>query len=83
MGKIRCICDNILSDTCGEDGEAFRQVDSYEGSSAGFEVYREGDGRSILECNKCGCLLIEDPINSNTVKFYKPENGKFNKLFKE
>ena len=25
MGKLKCVCGNILSDTCGCDGEAFRE----------------------------------------------------------
>lgn len=83
MGKIKCICDNILSDTCGDDGEAFKETDSYYDGSHGFECYKEGEGRSILECNKCGCLLIEDPIDSCFVKYYKPVNGMFNKIFRE
>jgi hypothetical protein len=87
MGKLLCICGNILSDTCGCDGEAFTEdqmikTDLNETDGFEDEVYIAGDGRSIFECEKCGALAIEDPINSPMVKFYQPENGKFNKLFR-
>lgn len=33
-------------------------------------------GRDIRECPECGRLAINHPeVNSNTVKWYKPENG--------
>jgi len=73
MGKLKCLCDYILSDTCGDDGEAF---------SDELETYHPGEGRSILECPKCGTLAIEDPKESCFVKFYKPDNGQFNALFR-
>lgn len=72
MGKLKCICGNILSDTCGDHAYAFKDVD------------KESDiNRGILECEKCGALCIEDPIDSCYVKFYIPYNGKPNYLFIE
>lgn len=78
MGKLRCVCENILSDTCGDDGEAFSQKDMDKD-----EHYEAGMGRGILECEKCGALAIEDPKESCYVKYYIPENGKFNGLFRQ
>lgn len=87
MGKLACICGNILSDVCGNDAEAFREDQIEIITRIGFEddieCYESGDGRGILECEECGSLAIEDPMNSNTVKFYIPENRKFNKLFRQ
>lgn len=78
MGKIRCVCDNIISDVYGWHAESFTE------DMIGIEdAYDPGEGRSILECNKCGCLIIEDPIGTCRVKFYLPENKKFNRLFRD
>ncbi len=71
MGKLKCICGNILSDTCGANGYAFKPDGAPD------------QERSILECEKCGALSIEHPINSCYVLYYIPENKKFNMLFKE
>ncbi len=78
MGKLACICGNILSDTCGSGGEAFEENQMNEN-----EFYLAGEGRSILECEECGALAIEYPIESSYVKYYLPENGKFNGLFRK
>lgn len=78
MGKLECICGEILSDTCGEDAYAFTE---HELDKIGDDE-RDPDYRGILECPKCGTLAIEDPIDSCEVKFYKPDNCKFNKLFR-
>jgi hypothetical protein len=72
MGKLKCICDNILSDTCGEHAYAFRKKDIHK---------EDGDNRGILECEECGALCIEDPIDSCYVTYYIPYNGKPNYLF--
>lgn len=81
MANLLCACGNILSDTCGTDAEVFTE-DQITDSDYPYECYLPGDGRSILECEKCGALAIEDPIGSNMVIFYLPDNDKFNKLFK-
>ena len=65
MGKLACICGNILSDTCGDDGEAFTEdqiqvTDLNETDGFEDEVYIAGEGRSILECEKCGALAYEN-----------------------
>ncbi len=82
MGKLKCICGNILSDTCGDDGEAFTEDQAQEIDFHNDDCYFAGEGRSILECRKCGALAIEDPIDSCNVKFYEPENKQYNGLFK-
>lgn len=82
MGKIQCLCGNVLHDTCGDDAEIFTEDQIV---SVGFyenEYYSAGDGRSVLECEKCGRLLIEDPLGSCYVKYYAPDNGVFNKIFR-
>lgn len=82
MGKLLCICNYIMSTTCGEDGEAFKYDDDDYISEAGFECYKAGDGLSIMECPRCGTLAIDDPHRQKGyVLYYKPENGKYNKLF--
>jgi hypothetical protein len=81
MGNMACLCGNIISDVCGSHGEAFSEE---QVESMGFyenEFFSRGCGRSVFECEKCGCLLIEDPIDSCKIKYYVPENKKFNKLF--
>lgn len=87
MGILKCICGNALYDTDGGDGEAFTEdqiiiADLNETDGVEDEVYSSGDGRSILECEECGALAIEDPLESCYVKYYLPENRKFNGLFK-
>lgn len=77
MGKLQCICGNILSDTCGDDAYAFTESQLEEEM-----IYGNADYRGILECPECGTLSIQDPINSPHVKYYRPENGCFNKLFR-
>ncbi len=77
MGKLKCICGEILSDTCGDDAYAFTKYQLDQESET-----QDAYNRGILECPKCGTLAIEDPINSYHVQYYKPENGKFNKLFR-
>jgi len=83
MGKVACICGNILSDNDYICGEAFKERDSVMDGFQETEYYIVGNGREILECNKCGTLRIEDPIGTCTGIYYKPENGQFNKLFRE
>ena len=78
MGRIACLCGNILSDVCGSDAEAFCYNENISA-----EYYEIGEGREILECDECGCLLIEDPKQTCKVKFYLPENKKCNHLFIE
>jgi len=81
MGKLACICGYILSDNCGCDGEAFSEDQiQFVGFNEDY-YYPVSFGRSILECPHCGALAIEDPIETCYVKFYKPDNGKYNKLF--
>lgn len=77
MGKLQCVCGNILSDTCGDDAYAFTQYQLDEEM-----ITENADNRGILECPQCGALAIEDPIDSPKVQFYIPENGKFNRLFR-
>ena len=83
MGKLACICGNILSDTCGGDAEIFveEQIERI-GGCVEDHYYPMGDGRGILECEECGTLAIEDPINSATVKFYRPYAKKIDLLFR-
>jgi hypothetical protein len=76
MARIVCICGNHLSDACGDDGHCFS-------GDPGYFHEDSNEYRGILECNECGTLAIEDPKNSCYVKWYKPENGKFNRLFHE
>lgn len=82
MGNLSCICGNILSDICGCDVEAFTQDQIRSVDFNENDYFLVGEGKSILECKECGALAIEDPIDSCYVKFYLPENGKFNRLFK-
>lgn len=81
MGKLKCVCGNILSDTWGNDAEAFVENQSRRNDMED-EVYMVGDGRGILECEECGTLAIENPLNSSKVSFYMPDNDKCNYLFK-
>jgi hypothetical protein len=78
MGKLKCICGEILSDTCGDDAYIFTDLE--------IEKIKADDGyveyRGVLECYECGTLAIEDPIDSNSFLLYKPANGKYNKLFR-
>lgn len=82
MAKLLCICGNILSDVCGYDAEAFSEnsIELIEGTQE--YAFIPGDGRSILECEKCGALAIEHPFETCFVQFYLPENGKYNDLFR-
>lgn len=77
MGVLKCICGNLLYDTCGPDGEAFSEIQLDENNK-----YEAGKGRGILECEKCGAISIENPINSCYVIYYIPENKQYNGLFK-
>jgi hypothetical protein len=81
MGKMACICGNIISDVCGDDAEAFAECQMGSTIDHEDDVYLAGDGRSIMECSECGSLLIEDPPGTSNFKIYCPENKKFNKLF--
>jgi hypothetical protein len=87
MGKLLCGCGNILSDVCGNDGEAFTEDMHKQIYKEGFDyeedIYILGDGRSIIECVECGAIAIEDPIGTAHVKWYIPENRKFNQLFRK
>jgi hypothetical protein len=85
MVVLKCICGNLLFDTCESDGEAFTEDQGVSVTKIGEfedEYYPVGEGRDILECEKCGALAIEDPLDSAYVKYYLPESKKFNGLFK-
>lgn len=69
MGKVLCVCGEIISDVCGADGF----VASFVG--------KEEDERDVLECKKCGCLIIDDPLNFSKCLFYIPSNDKCNFIF--
>jgi len=59
MGKIICECGIVHSDTCGYDGDLFK-----EGKwDVTEEKKDELDPLSVFECRKCGNLMIDNPSN--------------------
>jgi hypothetical protein len=81
MSVITCVCGNLLPDIyeCDTEGFTANQIKIF--GCMDQEYYEPGEGRSILECERCGALAIEHPRITSSVKFYLPENGKFNNLF--
>ncbi len=78
MGKLKCICGNILSDTCHPDINQGLLISSWDDENHNFENNYE-----VMECDKCGALAIEYPKNSPEVKWYIPFDGKCLNLFKK
>ena len=77
MGRLLCVCGNIISDIGGDDAYACKALEFEKDDIP----WNEKQARGILECDECGVLAIEDPIDSNKVKFYIPHNKKHNRLF--
>lgn len=92
MSKLNCICGNQISFvTSPNEQTGFLLTDQgmdelyskNEDSKPIFFSDIHERGRHILECFKCGRLAINHPeINSNSVKWYNPEDGKSGNLMK-
>ena len=77
MGKFRCICGNIISDVCEPD-----ELLGFLYSSWDENLSEDSDYRTVWECDKCGTLAIEHPLETNLIKFYVPEDKIIGNLFK-
>lgn len=84
VGGLKCLCGNLLGKDSKNQGKLFKkQINQGDEKSGDNEVYFEGKGRWILECEKCGALAIQDHhLYSTYSKFYLPYNKKFNGLLK-
>lgn len=78
MGKIKCICGNIISDVCYPNPSLGHLTSSYSEDEG-----REDDDISVLECNICGSLLIDDPFDASNVIIYQPTDKKYHEILKE
>jgi len=76
MGKILCECGYIHSNSSGYDGDLFKE-DEWMVSE---EEQENLDTLSVLECPKCGNLMIDDPKDLSKMITYRPFNGKYNKI---
>jgi len=76
MGKILCECGYLHSDTCGYDGELFKEGE-WECSE---EAQLDLEPLSVFECPKCGNLMIDHPKSRIEMISYRPCNGKYNKI---
>jgi predicted RNA-binding Zn-ribbon protein involved in translation (DUF1610 family) len=76
MGKILCECGYLHSDTCGYDGYLFKEAEM----NVSDEERENLNPLSVLECPKCGNLMIDDPNDCKKMITYKPYNNKYNKL---
>lgn len=77
MGSFKCICGNIISDVCEPDEKLGFLYNSWDEN-----LSEDCDSRSVWECNECGTLALEDPLGTNRIKFYIPENKEIGNLFK-
>lgn len=75
MGKIICECGC----DCRYDGELFRDNQEKKDNEYIYSFFESGWGLNVIECCKCGNLMIED-LKDSTMITYKPSNGKYNKL---
>lgn len=86
MAKLKCLCGDELSNTMQpNDIEgtllADYDIDNIESFEEDIIMGIDVWGRSVWECKECGRLAINHPKrDSNTVKWYKPENGEPGKL---
>ena len=81
MSKLNCHCGNQISNVVfpseytGLIISSKAEDDFEEVTSLTMDDIRYG-GRDIWECPECGRLAVNYPkINSNTVKWYKPEDN--------
>ncbi len=77
MGKISCECGYIHSNTCGYDGDLFKEGEW----DIQDEIIRNNlSPINIFECCNCGNLMIDDPKDSTLMITYIPKNSKYNKI---
>ena len=88
MSKLNCICGNQISyvvfpnESTGIIISSKSEDDFEECGGLTMDDIKYG-GRDIWECPECGRLAVNHPeINSNNVKWYKPENGEKGNLMK-
>jgi hypothetical protein len=74
MGKIACICGNVISDVCWPGAYVGHLITSYS-----KDQEREED-MEVLECNHCGCLLIENPNNDREMIMFQPVDKKYHAI---
>lgn len=88
MSKLNCICGNQISDVMFPNEYtgliiSSKTEDDFEDCAGLTMDDLNYCGRDIWECSKCGRLVVNHPeINSNTVKWYKPEDGQSGHLMK-
>ena len=85
MARLKCLCGNSLSNVCSPnemEGYLLTDMDmEFDDDKSCLDIM--DIARCVWECDKCGRLAFNFPNkDSDTVKWYKPENGENGGLMK-
>jgi len=85
MARLKCVCGNSLSNCSSPnevEGRLIKDMDmEFDDEKSCLDIV--DISRLVWECEKCGRLAFNYPkMDSNSMKWYKPENGKTGNLMK-